>query len=118
MEQALYRCATYQEDGFPAGRWRLPTKGEIKFIAMLSANKAFTFLFSLNGEYWSANGAIRVSSGKVEDSASTKALPRCVYDSWYWDDIDTKRQKEQKNRTFDEFLLEQRRYFVWGDEPR
>lgn len=118
MEQALYRCATYQEDGFPAGRWRLPTKGEIKFIAMLSANKAFTFLFSLNGEYWSANGAIRVSSGKVEDSASTKALPRCVYDSWYWDDIDTKRQKEQKNRTFDEFLLEQRKSFVWGDEPR
>lgn len=98
FEQAKWRCATYQEDGFPAGRWRLPTKGEIKFISQLSANKIFTYLFS-NSVYWSANGAIQVSDGTVKDSDTKNALTRCVYDSWYWGD-------EQH---------EPRTEFVWGD---
>ncbi|MBO4447597.1 MAG: hypothetical protein J5764_05685 [Bacteroidales bacterium] len=98
FEQAQWRCATYQEDGFPAGRWRLPTKGEIKFISMLSANKIFTYLFS-NAVYWSANGAIAVSEGNVTDSNSGNALTRCVYDSWYWGDD----QHEPRTE------------FVWGD---
>ena len=99
-EQAKWRCAAYQEDGFPAGRWRLPTKAEIHFIAMLSANKMFTFLFG-NTTYWSANGAIAVSNGNVTDSSVSSALSRCVYDSWYWGD------EQQENRT----------QFVWGDRP-
>lgn len=98
FEQAQWRCAAYQEDGFPAGRWRLPTKGEIKFISMLSANKIFTYLFS-NAVYWSANGAIAVSEGNVTDSNSGTALTRCVYDSWYWGD------EQHDPRT----------EFVWGD---
>ena len=87
LEQARYRCASFQENGFPAGRWRLPTKGEIRFASQLSANGVFEWQFG--GNYWSANGAINVnkSNGNVTDAPSvTKALIRCVYDSWYWGD--------------------------------
>ncbi|MBR4826545.1 MAG: hypothetical protein IKZ91_01510 [Bacteroidales bacterium] len=101
--EAQYRCASYQEDGYPAGRWRLPTRGEIRFIAMLSANSAFTFLFTTGSYYWSANGAIYVVSGDVQDAPSkTTALARCVYDTWYWGD-------EQ---------MEDRDIFTWGDKER
>lgn len=101
--EAQYRCASYQEDGYPAGRWRLPTRGEIRFIAMLSANKMFTFLFSKNGYYWSANGAIHVLDHDVEDSPTkSTALTRCVYDTWFWGDGE----------------LEDRTIFTWGDRER
>ena len=103
MDQAKYRCASFQEDGFPAGRWRLPTKAEIHFIAQLSANGAFTYLFS-NVTYWSANGAIKVNkdNGTVTDVNDRSALVRCVYDTWYWGD------EQQQNRE----------QFVWGDRQR
>ena len=100
--QAKYRCAGYQEDGFPGGRWRIPTMSEIKFIAQLSAKGVFEFMF--RGDYWSANGVVNVNtgSGTVTTSTSSTALLRCVYDSWYWGD-------EQWNP---------RNQFVWGDrEP-
>ncbi|MBR1873250.1 MAG: hypothetical protein IJ795_08610 [Bacteroidales bacterium] len=96
---AKYRCAGYQEDGFPGGRWRLPTKGEVKFIAQLSSMGVFEFLFNKGDDYWSANGAVRIGDGTVTDSNSNAALLRCVYDSWYWGD-------EQWNP---------RSEFVWGD---
>ncbi|MBQ9399629.1 MAG: hypothetical protein IJU27_03190 [Bacteroidales bacterium] len=99
---AKYRCAAYQEDGFPAGRWRIPTMSEIKFIAQLSAKGVFEFMF--RGDYWSANGVVNVNttSGTVSASSNSSALLRCVYDSWYWGD-------EQWNP---------RTQFVWGDrEP-
>ena len=107
-EQAKYRCATFQEDGYPAGRWRLPTKGEIHFIAQLSANGAFTRLFSNNSVYWSANGAIRVEEGGTvtDESSATIALTRCVYDVWYWGD---ERPEE---------LVSDRAHFYWGDAER
>ena len=97
--QAKYRCAGYQEDGFPGGRWRIPTKSEIKFIAKLSAKGVFEFMFA--GDYWSANGVVNVNkdNGTVSDSNKSTALLRCVYDSWYWGD-------EQWNPRTD---------FVWGD---
>ena len=83
--------------------WRLPTRGEIRFIAMLSANNAFTFLFSKGSYYWSANGAIKVLDSDLEDAPSQPyALARCVYDTWYWGDDQ----------------LENRAQFTWGDQPR
>ena len=104
--EAVYRCASYQEDGYPAGRWRLPTRGEIRFIAMLSANNAFTFLFSKNGTYWSANGAVKVLTNDVEDVGDVEyAMGRCVYDIWYWGDED-------------KLTGEDRKIFTWGDRER
>ena len=83
---AEYKCATYQEDGYPAGRWRLPTKAEIDFIATLSARGTFEVLFGTSSKYWSAHGAVQPNSGLFE--GETYALARCVYDSWYWDPLD------------------------------
>ena len=97
--QAKWRCAGYQEDGFPGGRWRLPTLSEIKFIAQLSAKGVFESMFS--GEYWSANGVVKVdrAKGTVTSIGDDMAYLRCVYDAWYWGD-------EQWNP---------RTEFVWGD---
>ena len=89
-QKAKERCAAFQENGFPAGRWRLPTKGEVRFISQLSGYGYFEWQFG--GDYWSANGAVNVNknSGVVTDSnknlTSDIALLRCVYDSWYWGD--------------------------------
>lgn len=71
-EQAKKRCASYQENGYPAGRWRVPTQGEIDFIKGLSDGGYIPQLF--DDGYWSSSQ----SSGK-------KAV-RCVYDVWYWGD--------------------------------
>ncbi len=101
-QQAKWRCASYQEDGFPAGRWRLPTKGEVKFMAQLSANGAFAKMFSTNGKYWSANGAIQLTGSTVTDVTTNKAMTRCVYDTWYWGDEQTP----------------ERAHFYWGDQER
>ena len=104
-ESALKRCASFQENGFPAGRWRLPTQGEISFIATLSANGVFAKQFDNN--YWSANGVVTVNNNKVTPNlTATKAFIRCVYDSWYWGDdriVDT-----QDNPAI----------FAWGDAER
>lgn len=109
MKYAEYRCAAFQEDGFPAGRWRLPTKAEINFIGQLSAKGFFEFLFNNGSVYWSANGAIRVSGTSVVDDPSKTALLRCVYDSWYWDQIDGLEGDPRHNP---------RDQFVWGDRQR
>ncbi|MBP5719464.1 MAG: hypothetical protein J6W82_00195 [Bacteroidales bacterium] len=109
---AEYRCAAYQEDGFPAGRWRLPTKAEINFIAQLSAKKVFEYLFTTgtgSATYWSANGAVTVNAdtGTVTNSSVNQALLRCVYDSWYWDAVDGLEGDPRHNP---------RDRFIWGDK--
>ena len=106
MEQAKMRCASFQENGFPAGRWRLPTEGEIRFISNLSAHGVFEWQFS--GNYWSANGAVNVDKDKktVTKSNVAVAMLRCVYDSWYWGD----------DRVLDSNGLPT--IFTWGDAQR
>ena len=67
-DYAVARCAAYQEDGYPAGRWRVPTKAEFEYITTLSANSLIPPLFNtveyacdngLGYKYWSANGMIK-----------------------------------------------------------
>ena len=103
---ARRRCATYQEDGYPAGRWRLPTQAEIQYIVQLSAWKVIPTLFGTTdsdteAKYWSANGAVivKAKSGTVTSTTDTDNGPvRCVYDTWYWTD--------KCNKTT----------FTWGDK--
>jgi hypothetical protein len=101
-EQAEYRCAAYQEDGFPAGRWRLPTKSEIHFVVQLGANNTFERLFESNSYYWSAHGAVKPNGTSVDvvSDPSGGARLRCVYDTWYWGD----KREDQKDK------------FFWGDK--
>lgn len=104
---AEFKCATYQEDGYPAGRWRLPTMAEIVFISSLTTQPDFVKLFSSGSKYWSANGAIIPSSGP--QNKLDFALVRCVYDSWYWDQMDESIQRLPEG---------DRDRYVFGDQPR
>lgn len=108
-DEAVRRCAAYQEDGYPAGRWRLPTRAELQFIATLSANKLIPQLYNdaadqgVSSIYWSAHGLKTIRDGVVYDNTdSDTGWVRCVYDDWYWGSeraVDTKT-------------------FTWGDQPR
>lgn len=82
FKAAQERCASYQENGYPAGRWRVPTKAEIRYIMYLSDKGKIPMLFDKGADYW-------VSSGYVEGDSYTqtqsgKRAVRCVYDVWYW----------------------------------
>lgn len=97
---AATRCAAYQENGFPAGRWRVPTKAEIMFLIQLSEKGKIPTLFTpdtdmSNGAYWCSSGVVYpLENGNVKtveyrnftDAASICAnnWVRCVYDTWYW----------------------------------
>lgn len=87
------RCASYQEDGYPAGRWRVPTKAEIEFIITASVNKMIPSLFKPEDSdgyaYWCSTGGIYPrTDGTVDyiynDTTNNHAV-RCVYDEWYWE---------------------------------
>ena len=89
-ENAQRRCATYQEAGYPAGRWRLPTEAEVMFIVNLERYGYIEELFVNGTDYWIANQSVVTvnTSGEseVEKETSTTAThtQRCVYDTWYW----------------------------------
>lgn len=103
------RCASYQEDGYPAGRWRLPTKAELEYINTLCEQGLLPDLFA-DIPYWTAHGYGRYNTdtGKVEmvhsgNRGSTSVSVRCVYDDWYWGS---------------EPALTNKGTFTWGDMPR
>lgn len=109
---AQRRCASYQENGRPAGRWRLPTIAEIEFICRLSNKKFIPYLFGTEGEtayYWCATGGVDVNNSTTNPSVTssnpaanaTRAV-RCVYDEWFWG-TDTLTNKTS---------------FTWGDRAR
>lgn len=105
MEQAKKRCAAYQEDGFPAGRWRLPTSAEFDYIGKLCAEGKIPPIFSSGMDYWSATKMYTYSQnngGSITETSGSSAFMRCVYDDWYWG----------SNRIND------RTKFTWGDAPR
>ena len=80
-EQAVRRCASYQENGYPAGRWRIPTDAEIRFCIELSNRSKIPSLFS--GTYWAASGK-KLNNNGAETTTNNGASVRCVYDAWYW----------------------------------
>lgn len=109
---AQYRCASYQEDGYPAGRWRLPTPGEIRYMVLLSSYGIIPALFSNGMSYWCAGGyvslsdtgAVTVNTGVSGDATN---VVRCVYDEWYWEKSQYPRLSDDKVNTF-----------TWGDAAR
>ena len=110
FDNAQKRCASYQEDGYPAGRWRVPTTAELKYIVQLSAKGYITILFNNNGNYWAADGKIWVpnnNSGIVSQGSGSSAYVRCVYDDWYWG--------SERLTTPGQTTLTS---FTWGDQER
>lgn len=87
------RCATYQEDGYPAGRWRVPTEAELIFCATLAAKQLIPspFINTVNysaasGRYLYYNSSGNSFTGNIVEVNSGLRSIRCVYDLWYWGD--------------------------------
>lgn len=113
-EVARRRCAAYQQYGYPAGRWRLPTHAEIQFIKKLQKNGNILDVFG-NLDNWSAQG--RVDSNGTLGRDSGNAYTRCVYDNWYWEQVDA--NGTSYNRIPDEDgSHENWKKFHWGDRPK
>ena len=90
-------CASLQEDGFPAGRWRLPTIAEVQYIIYLQGQGAIQEIFSSSSScyatasYGNADKSRRITLSLNETNKSLiwnnvaeKISVRCVYDDWYW----------------------------------
>lgn len=92
-ENAVQRCASYQEDGYPAGRWRLPTLAECKLIMTMTKTGIIPQIF-INGStyyYYYAGGWFVGDGSKgwnYNDINYHDAAARCVYDEWYWSVVD------------------------------
>ena len=100
--QVIKRAATYQEAGYPAGRWRLPTEAEMAFIVARQTDKTIPVLYSTasTGYYWAGSGRImNISSGinflnkpsnndqnYYGNNTQNTISVRFVYDLWYWGD--------------------------------
>lgn len=88
FENSQKRCATYQEAGYPAGRWRLPTEAEVNFIINLQRYGFISQLFNPSANYWISDGhSISYNGSTVSVSSRTDGQSsRCIYDLWYWGD--------------------------------
>ena len=110
---AAYRCAAYQEAGYPAGRWRLPTLAEVLFVINLQGQGKIEKLFVGSSNYASAthtinnNSSIKVEEGLHTDSKGTISV-RCVYDEWYWGS----EKEANENTAFNNYGGYE---FTWGD---
>ncbi len=113
---AISRCAAYQELDCPAGRWRLPTYGELEYIINLSNEGKIPVLFTSSSNYWSAHGAMQgqVDSNGHLVSYNGDANVRCVYDEWYWQDskVSSSGTDTSNGVSFTKYP------FTWGDKPR
>lgn len=88
---AKYRCAAYQEAGYPAGRWRLPTPAELKVVAQLCVEGKMDNIFYSRYDYASSDVPYKYDDSNKIITESTRAdrlanSVRCVYDIWYWKD--------------------------------
>ena len=81
---AAEHCAAYQEGGYPAGRWRLPTEAEVAFCRQLQQYHYIDGLFYDQNPYWTASGTYFQNGVASTPGNNTRASVRCVYDLWYW----------------------------------
>lgn len=94
------RCATYQEAGYPAGRWRVPTAAELIYVGQLVADGVVPSLFNGQAYYSASRGSYRFENGNYYRRDKLGNSVRCVYDEWYWQD--------KCDPTV----------YTWGDAPR
>ncbi len=122
LETMKKRCASYQEDGYPAGRWRLPTRAEFQFILTQINLGNLPGVYLENYDYWCAHGLGEPENGVVvmnyisnsQGGGYSSITPvRCVYDEWYWENSETYRLGVDANGTYRPFNT-----FTWGDMPR
>lgn len=91
FENTVKRAAVYQEAGYPAGRWRLPTEAEMAFIYARVNEGTVPELFGGSSGYYVASGKhLTVQAGdpviRLSSTVSGTPSARFVYDLWYWGD--------------------------------
>lgn len=143
--EARRRCATYQEAGYPAGRWRLPTKAEITFISNLSRMGRIPTLFATwqgaavyagtpyvhqddspyrnYPHYWCAQGAAYID----DDTGAVNIYPDKVYIDRGADktkdaaSVSANSAQVAVRCVYDEWYWEDKcpeGTFTWGDKPK
>lgn len=98
------RGASFQEAGYPAGRWRLPTEAEVAFIAARQADGSIPDIFNRDVPYYCASGRwVIIPSSGTDLTFGTDVNQRIsvwgnnyyirelldakfIYDLWYWGD--------------------------------
>ena len=111
LDGAKYRCASYQEDGYPAGRWRLPTTAEVLFVINLQSKNQIQELFVGSSNYISATHTINNNNNNVITYEgvrlnNNRISVRCVYDDWYWGSKPAARENSSYPGGYE---------FTWGD---
>ena len=114
-EGAAMRCASYQEEGLPAGRWRLPTTAEILFVITLQQKDLIQDIFyknpnQANGNwYYSSTHQVRYNGANDPDvrALQNTGSVRCIYDEWYWGTQPEARTNNGYAGGYE---------FTWGDE--
>lgn len=113
------RCAAYQENGYPAGRWRVPTVAEIDFLIQLSNNGYIPPLFTTDitgtgnsrrfRSYWSNGSTIYAGKPLVDDGNDAPYVqgPGTVNNNGY-NVIDGRRFEAHVRCVYDQWY--------WGDE--
>ena len=85
---AIRRAATYQEAGYPAGRWRIPSEAEVAFIVARQNDGTIPNLFATGSKYWAGSGRTLTpqSGGDITfaDDDGSGHSARFIYDLWYW----------------------------------
>lgn len=111
-EGVMMRCASYQENGYPAGRWRVPTTAEIAFIVYLQSQNAIPELF-VDNHYFSSTHMVTEGNGKedIEDIDGADHSVRCVYDEWYWGSEQEAAVNQNRQPTQGDYY-----YYTWGDK--
>lgn len=109
-ETARKRCATYQEAGYPAGRWRLPTEAEVYFLFTLQSRTLITDLYTTGTNtygYWASSEYVfgrGYTTGSTPDfrtlTGTQVASIRCVYDTWFWGEEPDTRDTYHPGPTF------------------
>lgn len=109
-DAAKKRCASYQEGGYPAGRWRIPTKAEVEYIVGLSEERKIPRLFGevdTDTNYWVSSGYYNTDTG-YHTGTNSVVYVRCVYDVWYWGNTTIEEDEHNTSGLTNED-------FVWGD---
>lgn len=135
--EAQKRCASYQEDGIPAGRWRIPTKAEMEFMITLSNIEVIPSLFTptaytyyyyyspnyYQGGYWTADGGVIYpwTNGTIGYLNATEFATHSGYNtnnSGYAMETNGVRcvYDEWFWGTEDRLASDQRTRFTWGDK--
>ncbi|MBR1576562.1 MAG: hypothetical protein IJ654_08965 [Bacteroidales bacterium] len=135
FDRAEERCAAYQENGYPAGRWRVPTVAEIEFVISLSEYEHIPALYTTghasgytartsrdypNGyrifdSYWA--GGMYAYAGSVYKNESGAATAESLTSSNLYD---SPVYRKQVNGTYYFYTSAVRCVYdvwYWGDNP-